>query len=243
MAFHKDMRFVELKSVVSVGILKAKIPNIMFGIFAFMAVVFSFQLSESVDSSKRILISPPPYLKNLTVGFNESLADIMWIRAIQDLDYCDEIISKDVCNNSWLYKMIDAITELSPSFRMPYSAGALALTVMISDVEGATKIFDKAIRQFPNDWLILYRAAYHYLYEVHDKKKAADLLIASGKNGGPPFVFALAGRLYSDTGHIDLAESLLQQMIQEKHDDQFIKRLSDKISQMKSGKKTKTSSQ
>ena len=133
--------------------------------------------------------------------------------------------------------MLDATTNLSPHFRIPYAAGGLALTVIISDIEGATKIFDKGVKPFPHDWPILYRAAYHYLYEVHDKKRAADLLTQAGKNGAPPWVFTLAGRLYSDAGDTELAESLLQEMKDTHQDPTLIQRLQDKIDSMKSSKK------
>ncbi|NUN04828.1 MAG: hypothetical protein HUU57_03605 [Bdellovibrio sp.] len=170
----------------------------------------------------------------MSFGFNEAIADTLWIRALQDFDYCEAKIADNVCaNNSWLYLMLDAITNLSPNFRMPYATGSLALTIIISDIDGATKIFDKGVKAFPNDWPILYRAAYHYLYEVKDKKKAAELLIQAGQNGAPAWVFALAGRLYSDAGSMDLAEALLQQIIQENQDPAVIKRLQDKINSMK----------
>lgn len=209
----------------------------MFGIFAFILLGWSFFLGQRLEvmSQARQLIPPPQHIERMSFGFNEVMADSLWIRAVQDFDYCEQQIANNICkNNSWLYLMLDAITNLSPSFRMPYATGSLALTIIISDIDGATKIFDKAVKAFPKDWPILYRAAYHYLYEVKDKKRAAELLIQAGQNGAPPWVFALAGRLYSDSGSLDLAESLLQQMITEGQDPAVIKRLQDKINSMKS---------
>ena len=214
-----------------------KIPSVMLGIFAFSLIIFANEWDRHIESVSRIknFIAPPLYVERMSFGFNEVMADSLWIRAIQDFDYCEQQIANNVCkNNSWLYHMLDAITNLSPSFRMPYATGSLALTIIISDIEGATKIFDKGVKAFPKDWPILYRAAYHYLYEVKDKKRAAELLIQAGQNGAPPWVFSLAGRLYSDSGSRDLAESLLQQMIAEGHDPEVIKRLQDKINSMKS---------
>jgi len=190
--------------------------------------------SLSKNQEARDLIAPPAFLNRFSFGYQEVIADSIWIRAIQDFDYCEQKKSENVCvDNSWLYKMLEAVTELSPKFRIPYAAGALALTVIISDIEGATKIFDKGVQRFPNDWTILYHAAYHYLYEVKDKKRAAELLIQAGQNGAPPWVFTLAGRLYSDAGHLELAESLLQEMKQTNQDPTLIKRLQDKINSMK----------
>ncbi|QDK39669.1 hypothetical protein DOE51_05875 [Bdellovibrio sp. NC01] len=166
------------------------------------------------------------------------IADVFWIRTIQDFDYCDQPEAGNVCkNDSWLFRMLDATTSLSPHFRIPYAAGGLALTVLISDIDGATKIFDKGVKAFPHDWPILYRAAYHYLYEVKDKKRAAELLIQAGQNGAPPWVFALAGRLYSDNGELDLAQQLLQEMKDSEQDPTIIKRLEDKIEAMKKTQK------
>ncbi|MNL16533.1 hypothetical protein D3C87_1375830 [compost metagenome] len=94
------------------------------------------------------------------------------------------------------------------------------------------------MKAFPTDWPILYRAAYHYLYEVNDKKRAAELLIEAGKNGAPSWVFSLAGRLYSDTGKLDLAKALLEQMIREKHDPAIIDRVRKKIESIETTEKT-----
>lgn len=212
----------------------AKIPSLCLGIFALVSIAVSLFEWQGVGRHSRQLVAPPQGIERFTFGYSEVTADVLWIRTVQDFDYCEKQIQENVCvNNSWLYHMLEAITNLSPHFRIPYAAGALALTVLISDIEGATKIFDKGVKNFPNDWPILYRAAYHYLYEVKDKKRAAEFLLQAGKNGAPPWVFALAGRLYSDSGHMELAESLLNQMIQTKQDPTLIKRLQDKINSMR----------
>lgn len=195
---------------------------------------FSISQVPIGQQKSRDLIAPPPSIERMSFGYSEVFADVLWIRTVQDFDYCSQSVAKGVCEGkSWLYQMLDSITNLSPSFRMPYAAGALALTVLITDVDGATKIFDKGVKAFPNDWPILYRAAYHYMYEVKDNKRAAELLIQAGKNGAPPWVFTLAGRLYSDAGNLELAESVLQEMIDTKQDPALIKRLQDKIQAIK----------
>lgn len=215
-----------------------KIPSVLLGIFALAVLIFSQFFAASSLKKERALIAPPPNLQHFTFGYSESMADLFWIRAVQDFDYCDQQIAQNVCrNNSWLYSMLDTITNLAPKFRIPYAAGALALTVIITDVDGATKIFEKGVKEFPNDWRISYRAAYHYLYEVKDNKRAAELLIQAGKNGAPSWVFTLAGRLYSDSGNMELAEALLQEMKDTQQDPTLIKRLQDKIDSMKASSK------
>lgn len=206
------------------------LPGFFLGVFAIVLLAISQLHIPQTYTVERRLIPPPPRIEHFTFGYQEVTANMLWIRALQDFDYCDSEIAKNVCkNNSWLFLMLDAVTNLSPHFRIPYAAGALALTVIITDVDGATKIFEKGIKAYPNDWPMLYRAAYHYLYEVNDKKRAAELLIAAGKNGAPSWVFSLAGRLYSDSGKVDLAKSLLEQMIREKQDPTLIERVRQKI--------------
>ncbi|MGZ3786849.1 MAG: tetratricopeptide repeat protein [Bdellovibrio sp.] len=215
-----------------------KIPRLCLGIFAFICIGLSVHNLKQAESFKIQYLAPPQKIEHFTFGYSEATADIFWIRSLQDFDFCEKKISKNYCSNeSWLYNMLEAVTNLSPSFRIPYAAGGLALTVIVSDIDGATKIFEKGIKAFPHDWPILYRAAYHYLYELNDKKRAADLLIQAGQNGAPPWVFNLAGRLYSDAGHIELAESLLQNMIETKQDESLIKRLKEKIASLKIAKK------
>lgn len=215
--------------------LRNKIPSILLGIFALNLVALSHYSKPSLLQVERHLVAPPVQLEKFAFGYQEAIADTLWIRAIQDFDYCESEIANGVCRgNSWLYQMLDAITDLSPHFRIAYAAGGLALTVIISDIEGATKLFDKGVEAFPNDWPILYRAAYHQLYEVKDKERAAELMKAAAENGGPPWLYTLSGRLYSDAGNLQLAEALLQEMIETKQDETLIKRLRDKIASIRS---------
>lgn len=229
---------VSSSSFARIDMILKKSSSLLLGLFAFFLVVITRTHQPALNNASRRLVAPPPQLKHFVFGFNEVVADSLWIRTIQDFDYCDQVQSHNLCKgNSWLYKMLDATTDLSPQFRIPYAAGGLALTVLISDVEGATKIFEKGVRSLPKDWTISYRAAYHYLYEVKDKKRAAELLTQAGDNGAPPWVFSLAGRLYSDSGELELAQQLLQEMKDTNQDPTLIKRLEDKIESMKKAPK------
>ena len=161
----------------------------------------------------RELVAPPSSLVHFTCGYREIMADLFWIRSIQDFDYCEKSLSKNLCKgNGWLYQTLDLTTELSPQFRMVYSAGAMALTIVISDIEGASKLFDKATTRFPTDWIILYKAAYHALYEEKNQGKAAKLMEQAARNGAPDWVYMLSTRLYTEAGQRELGERLLAEM-------------------------------
>lgn len=207
----------------------------LLGFFSFLLVMYSqIYAGKGLLDRPRDLMSPPPGIEHFTFGHRDVVADFFWIRAIQDFDYCDQPVAKNLCiGKSWLYRMLNSITELSPKFRMPYATGAVALSVLVSDIEGAARIFDKGVAQYPEDWRILYRAAYHYLYEVKDKKKAADLFIRSGRNGAPPWVFSLAGGLYNESNERVAAEAVLAEMIKTEIDPSIIKRLQEKLASLR----------
>ena len=109
----------------------------------------------------------------------------------------------------------------------------MALSVMVSDISGASKVFDRAVQEFPNDWPILYRASYHALLEEKNKSKAAGLLIKTAQNGGPPWAYDLAGRLYSESGQVELAESLQKQLEDQKFPQAIIDRIKQRIAEVK----------
>jgi hypothetical protein len=207
----------------------------LLGFFSFLVVIFSqIYASKGLIDRPRDLLSPPAGIEHFTFGHRDVVADFFWVRAIQDFDYCDHEVGKNLCaGNSWLYRMLNSITELSPKFRMPYATGAVALSVMVSDIDGAAKIFDRGIEVFPNDWPILYRAAYHNLYEVKNKKKAADLFMRAGRNGAPKWVFSLAGGLYNEADDRAAAEAVLSEMIKTEVDPVIIKRLEEKLSNIR----------
>jgi hypothetical protein len=91
------------------------------------------------------------------------------------------------------------------------------------------------MKTFPTDWTLFYRAGYHYLYEVKDCKRAAEIFIAAGKIGAPFWVSSLASKLYSRTGQLDIAASALQDAIRRfkgtPQEDFFRKQLDHLISE------------
>lgn len=211
--------------------------QVWFGLFAFGIYVFSqFHIKEIQDQA-RILIPPPKGIQYFTFGLKEQLGDALWIRSIQDFDYCEEKIDRNCTNKGWLWQMLDLVTDLSPSFRIVYATGPMALSVIVSDIEGASLLFDKAVKNFPTDWSILYRAAYHAIYEENKPTKAAELLIRAAKNGAPPFAYSLAGKLYAEEGKIELAQSIIADLETQGLHQDLVERIKKRIEekQKKSG--------
>ncbi|MCB0348175.1 MAG: hypothetical protein KDD37_05035 [Bdellovibrionales bacterium] len=131
------------------------------------------------------------------------IADSLWLHLLPDID---TIVPKPANKaNTWQYEVINTVTDLAPHFRTVYRSGGDVLSVVLDDREGATKIFEKGLGVFPTYWPLLYSAAYHFMEEEKNPKKAAELLLVASQNGGPEWFISLAGKLYSESGQKDLA--------------------------------------
>lgn len=190
-----------------------------------------FSSSDRAFREELNMIPPPPNIAKWTFGYNETAADSLWLRVIQDFSVCENAKDgvahataeasaasdaiKSKCSRGWVFKMLDAITDLAPNWKMPYSLGAIMLSVVVDDRVGATMIFDKGLKQFPMDYNLNYRAAYHYMWEEKAPEKAAPLLLRAAQVGGASWLYALAGKMYSEAGQAELAKGVLENALQE----------------------------
>lgn len=193
-----------------------KSPDRKSGLFilvAFVCLGCSFLLLQPWRPRPPIPYLIPPQTQHFSFGMKEQMADTLWVRALQDFGYCEQPLAKQVCRaNSWVFRMLDLITDLAPKFRMPYATGGLTLSIVVNDQSGASVIFDKGVAAFPSDWPILSRAAYHALYEEKNKTKAAGLMERAAKAGAPPWYYLLAARLAKDEGDVNFGVSLLEEL-------------------------------
>lgn len=193
------------------------------------ATVF-FAPKEPKES--RVLLAPPPHLSLVSFGQQMTIADNLWIRAIQDFDYCDQEVAARICRgSSWLYQMLNEITNLAPDYLTAYREGGMALSVLISDAEGATKLMDKGLAVIQDDWNFYYRAAYHSLFEEKNKKKAAERFLAAARLQGlkGEWFYNIASRLYDEAGERQAALQIYKDMKEQGLDEAFLKRMREKL--------------
>ncbi len=129
--------------------------------------------------------------------------------------------------------MLETLTNLAPDYLVAYSSGGLALTVLVSDYPGATKIFDKGVRMFPKDQQLLYRAGYHAMIEEKNNVKAAHLFNQTAKAGGPEWLYSLASRLYKKEGFKDAADKLYMELQKQGISEETLQRMKLKIDEFK----------
>ena len=187
----------------------------------FSGTLFLFEPQFKKQDKKPFYFAPPEVIKYFSFGFNDLYADILWMRLIQNIDFCSskkglpiyDGQTKYECEKGWSYKMTSAITELAPRFLTPYEIAGSIMSVIMGDKLGAKKIYDKALKVFPNNWQIHFSASYHYLVELKEEEKAAKLLIKTADLGGPLWLYALAAKTYKKKGRLLLAKEILSRAI------------------------------
>lgn len=198
-----------------------------------MAIFSQYYTPQKIE--KKSFLSPPENLKYFTFGYNDVIASVLWIRLLQDFEYCeggkyqesdyvrpsedkvdgvDKVLDRKLhaskCNKGWVYSMLNSITDIQPRFKIAYDTGAVLLSVLVDDREGARLIYDKGLSLYPDDWEMNFRAAYHYLWEMQQPQKAALLFDKAAKLGGPPWIVALSAALFTRVGNAQFAKIILE---------------------------------
>lgn len=207
-----------------------------FSILSFVLIVISatgiylFGDERVEIYEKPYYFAPPEVIKYFAFGYNDVYADLLWMRYIQDADFCNSELGIPIyngrrrhqCHKGWGFHMVNAIIELAPRFRKPYILAGTVLGVLSGDKEGARVVLDKAVERFPEDWEIFFHAAHLYLFELDNQEKAAELLLESAKNGGPIWLYKLSAKLYTKAGKLDVAEQMLKKMIDDDPDSPYV---------------------
>jgi hypothetical protein len=171
----------------------------------------SLSIKMQLSYRENRVLPPPQGMEFVHFGFNDSIADVLWLSFIQQAWNCQQT---QLCHKNWGFRVLDETTILSPKFKSPYVYGGTMLSVLIDDDFGAKVIFDRGLENFPKDWVLNYRAGYHYLIEIEDQKRAADLFTAAADNGAPFWTKSLAARLYERSGELEVSEFVLRSMIE-----------------------------
>ena len=213
--------------------------NFVFGILILMTWLSSHVFfSKSYDRFDEPYIVPPKSIQYFVAGFKIQIADSLWMRAVQDFDYCSKKIAENVCEgNSWLFSVLDLSSTLDSRLEpIMYQTGGLALSILVGDVEGGAKFFERGVRIYPDNWQIVYAAAYHAWYEEKNVSKAARLYLRASQIGAPSWTQGLAARLASEGGDQEFADKVLEDMIAQNQDEKVINRLKTKLLEIKNRK-------
>ena len=142
-----------------------------------------------------------PFLRAMALGHEETLADLLYIWAIQYYsNYEDE------SRYEYLNKVFHgAITELDPLFIEPYLVGGLIMSLEARSTEDAIALYEKGLRNRPDAWEIAYWAGWES-YLVRDYLGARRFWLAAQEvPGAPRWIRRMAARMLEKAGDLDAA--------------------------------------
>lgn len=202
----------------------------LIGSFFFLLIYFSsFQLGQEDENIK---FYPADQITKFTLGFDNIVAYSFWLSFLQDDHICkqnNKVVSynpavsiKDIlkyklapsrCHLGWAYQTVYISLLLDHEFKTAYRNAGEILAIVTDDREGAKRIFDKGVNLFPQYWELAYSASYHYLYELQEGNRAADLLVQAANSGGPQRFKSLAASIYKEGGNKELAIKVLTDFV------------------------------
>jgi hypothetical protein len=173
------------------------------------------------------------FLKPLTFGFNQVIADYFWIKTV---GYFGEHLMSDR-HYPWLYHMLDLVTTLDPQFIWPYYFGGITLSLEAHQVEQSNLILKKAIHYYPDNWRFLFFLGFNYWYHDNNLLMAATYLKrAALQPNAPHYLKTFPARLYSEAGQQDAAIQFLLEMKKNTQDIHMRAELDKRIEEILKGK-------
>jgi tetratricopeptide (TPR) repeat protein len=147
------------------------------------------------------------FLRYLNLGQKRLYSSLFWISTILESDQ-EHYKGKNL--NSWMFLRFQTISLLEPKFYENYAFGGLYLSVIKDDLEGASEIYSKGLKIYPNDYNLLKNAAFHFYYEAQDYTKAEVILrqLKTHPKVNPTMISSLA-RIESQNGNLEDAYKII----------------------------------
>lgn len=145
------------------------------GVFFTQQKLDQRQKASNIYLEKNLLVLlPPQTIKKLTFGFDDLMADVVWLQFIQ---YFGENTRNKRANRpydfSYIYRYIDLITTLDPDFSYAYWFGAFAIADEMERPDLAMMLLNRGIRNNPDIWWLSYTAGVMELMYNNDFVDAA----------------------------------------------------------------------
>ena len=165
-------------------------------------------------------------LQRASLGFNNLVADVYWIRAV--VYFGGRRADPDPHKNyDLLYPFLDVVTRLDQRFRIAYRFGALFLAEPLPDGPGrpdlAIHLLERGLQQNPGIWEYAHDIGFVHYWWVQDYKAAASWFERSAQiPGAPTWLRLLAATTLAEGG--DRASSrVLWRNLHENADSDWIR--------------------
>ncbi len=192
-------------------------------------------------------LPPPAWLRVMSLGYHEALADLVWIRVL--IYFGDELVHRrDVVH---VFQYADAVLALDPSFRRIYHWAAMAASynaghVTAKDLRRSVAYLEEGARRFPDDGNMAWDLGASILYDLEPnvtdpaekrrlrKEGVAHMLVAARLGAGPPWLALANATQLQKLGETELAAQHLEEMYATVRDPAVKKNIADTLAALRS---------
>ncbi len=161
----------------------------LFFLLFLLLFLFSLLIQLSIEKIPRkrvpgwsvMYLPSGKYMKALSLGNTNLLADLIYIWAIQ---YYSNYSIKE--RYDYLEKIFGVITELNPTWQDPYLIGALIMAYEVKRVDLALKLLNKGMHKNPDNWIFPWEAGFYCLSLLRDYKCSAYYFKKAMENPNSP---------------------------------------------------------
>lgn len=112
-------------------------------------------------------VPPPAWLEVFSLGHDEALADLLWVRAL--VYFGDELKERGQVRHALKYA--DAIVTLDPDFKRVYRWAGVAgmykpVDVSPEEIREAVEFLERGAARFPNDGELAFDVGASYMFEL-----------------------------------------------------------------------------
>ncbi len=152
------------------------VKTFMLAVILLLLVFSLYPLGKDIDETSPVNSNPIPelfyfpktsFIKNITFGYNNLLADFFWIRSVQYIG--QHMISDN--QYPYLYHILDITTSLDPRFINAYNFGSFFLAIYANDEKEGIELAEKGIKHNPENWRPAFELGFVY-YMKHDYENA-----------------------------------------------------------------------
>ncbi len=156
------------------------------------------------------------------LGYRRMITAIMWISTILEGDH-EHYKQKDL--NSWMYLRFKFISILDPKFYENYAFGGPYLSIIKDDLLGASEIYELGLSKYPDDYVLIFNAAFHYFYEVKNRTRGLELYGKIIRNPQtPPHIVSVFSRFNFNFENANEAFKILSTLLETNKNNDFLKK-------------------
>jgi len=186
-----------------------------------LSIPFQIKIDSERDkfkSIKNVVLLNPGTLRIMSLGFNETVADIYWLRGLQYFWGQEFLSDRD---EELTRKYFDIITELDPKFLNAYRYGASFLgephPLGLGNIELGSELYDKGRKNIPDNYRLPLEQGFMFFLNTNNFEKASELFSEAAQKPGlsdrrTASIKGMAAAAISKAGKRELSKQIWQEI-------------------------------